>query len=111
MGKDIARIFLRVKSVKRGPLRGMEVADFQKEGVKPQNRPGGCKCAWAQEECVERSCENRDAYEWWRYMTSFRKLWDSTLPATSVQTLGWKANPDVWVIEFERTERPESVKD
>ena len=46
MGKDIARIFLRVKSVERGPLRGMEVADFQKEGVKPQNRPGGCKCAW-----------------------------------------------------------------
>ena len=83
MGKDIARIFLRVKSVERGPLRGMEVADFQKEGVKPQNRPGGCKCAWAQEECVERSCENRDAYEWWRYMTSFRKLWDSTLPATA----------------------------
>ena len=111
MGKDIARIFLRVKSVERGPLRGMEVADFQKEGVKPQNRPGGCKCAWAQEECVERSCENRDAYEWWRYMTSFRKLWDSTLPAASVRTLGWKANPDVWVIEFERTERPESVKD
>lgn len=33
MGKDIARIFLRVKSVERGPLRGMEVADFQKEGV------------------------------------------------------------------------------
>ena len=39
-------------------------------------------------------------------MTSFRKLWDSTLPTASVQTLGWKANPDVWVIEFERTERP-----
>lgn len=106
MGKDIARIFLRVKSVERGPLRGMEVADFQKEGVKPQNRPGGCKCAWAQEGCMERPCENRDAYEWWRYMTSFRKLWDSTLPAASVRTLGWKANPDVWVIEFERTERP-----
>lgn len=63
MGKDIARIFLRVKSVERGPLRGMEVADFQKEGVKPQNRPGGCKCAWAQEGCMERPCENRDAYE------------------------------------------------
>lgn len=106
MGKDIARIFLRVKSVERGPLRGMEVADFQKEGVKPQNRPGGCKCAWEQEGCMERPCENRDAYEWWRYMTSFRKLWDSTLPAASVRTLGWKANPDVWVIEFERTERP-----
>lgn len=72
MGKDIARIFLRVKSVERGPLRGMEVADFQKEGVKPQNRPGGCKCAWAQEGCMERPCENRDAYERWRYMTSFR---------------------------------------
>ena len=80
MGKDIARIFLRVKSVERGPLRGMEVADFQKEGVMPQNRPGGCKCAWAQEGCTERPCKNRNAYEWWRYMTSFRKLWDSTLP-------------------------------
>lgn len=44
MGKDIARIFLRVKSVERGPLRGMEVADFQKEGVKPQNRPGKSSC-------------------------------------------------------------------
>lgn len=64
MGKDIARIFLRVKSVERGPLRGMEVADFQKEGVKPQNRPGDCKCAWAQEGCTERPCKNRNAYEW-----------------------------------------------
>ena len=52
MGKDIARIFLRVKSVERGSLRGMEVVDFQKEGVRPQNRPGGCKCAWAQEGCT-----------------------------------------------------------
>lgn len=110
MGKDIARIFLRVKSVERGSLRGMEVVDFQKEGVRPQNRPGGCKCAWAQEGCTERPCANRDAYEWWRYMVSFRRLWDSTLPAASVQTMGWKANPDVWVIEFERTERPESVE-
>ena len=91
MGKDIARIFLRVKSVERGSLRGMEVVDFQKEGVRPQNRPGGCKCAWAQEGCTERPCANRDAYEWWRYMV-------------------WKANPDVWVIEFERTERPESAE-
>lgn len=61
MGKDIARIFLRVKSVERGPLRGMEVADFQKEGVKPQNRPGGCKCEWAQKGCTERPCKNRKA--------------------------------------------------
>lgn len=60
---------------------------------------------------MERSCENRDAYEWWRYMTSFRKRGIAHYRATSVQTLGWKANPDVWVIEFERTERPESVKD
>lgn len=58
-----------------------------------------------------KTVQNRNAYEWWRYMTSFRKLWDSTLPTASVQTLGWKANPDVWVIEFERTERPESAED
>lgn len=108
--RTLQGFFLRVKSVERGSLRGMEVVDFQKEGVRPQNRPGGCKCAWAQEGCTERPCANRDAYEWWRYMVSFRRLWDSTLPAASVQTMGWKANPDVWVIEFERTERPESAE-
>lgn len=38
-------------------------------------------------------------------MIPFCELWDSTLPAASVKTLGWNANPDVWVIEFDRTER------
>ena len=44
-------------------------------------------------------------YERERYMIPFCELWDSTLPAASVKTLGWNANPDVWVIEFDRTER------
>lgn len=65
---------------------------------------------WPNGACPERPCKNRNAYEWWRYMTSFRKLWDSTLPTASVQTLGWKANPDVWVIEFERTESPADME-
>lgn len=111
MGKDIARIFLQVKSVERRPLQDMEAADFRKEGVKPQNRPGGCTCAWAQEGCMEEPCANRNAYERERYMIPFFKLWDSTLPAASVQTLGWNANPDVWVIEFERTERPADTEE
>lgn len=105
MGKDIARVFLQVKSVERKPLRDMEIADFRKEGIKPRNRPGGCTCAWAQDGCKEKPCANRDAYERERYMTPFCELWDSTLPAASVKTLGWNGNPDVWVIEFDRTER------
>ena len=63
MGKDIARVFLQVKSVERKPLRDMEIADFRKEGIKPRNRPGGCTCAWAQDGCKEKPCTNRDAYE------------------------------------------------
>lgn len=71
MGKDIARIFLRVKSVERGPLRGMEVADFQKEGVRPQNRPAavnvhGHKRA-AQKDRVQTATPTSGGATWHRF--------------------------------------------
>lgn len=38
-----------------------------------------------------------------------RELWNSTIKKSDLNRYGWDANPWVWVIEFERCEKPEGV--
>lgn len=38
---------------------------------------------------------------------AYAKLWDSTIKKDDLSRYGWDANPWVWVIEFERCEKPE----
>lgn len=38
-----------------------------------------------------------------------RELWNSTIKKSDLNRYGWDANPWVWVIEFERCEKPEEI--
>ncbi len=87
MPKEAARIFLRVTDVRVERLK--EIGNCVKEGIPP-----GTHATAHMNEIDERA--------------AFACLWNSTLKPENLSTYGWDANPYVWVIEFERCEKPEA---
>lgn len=88
MPKEAARVFLRVTGVRAERLWDISQDDCLKEGVfTPCGhwRTHGEYC-----NCVDR----------------FSEVWNSTIKKTDIPLYGWDANPWVWVIEFERCEKP-----
>jgi len=86
MPKEAARIWLKVTNVRVERLQDMDDHEAYKEGA------GEKKAIYY---IGARKCE-------------FAKLWDSTIKKSDLDRYGWNANPWVWVIEFERCEKPES---
>ena len=84
MPKEAARIFLCVKSVQAERLQ--DITDEQ-----------------ARNEGVQRCKEPRDTFSGAIEKQRFQDLWDSL---NAKRDCGWDANPWVWVIEFERCDRP-----
>lgn len=86
MPKEAARIWLRVTDVRVERLQDISGGELIKEGIDRSLLYGGCV---------------RDAFD------KFREIWDSTIKKQDIDLYGWYANPFVWVIEFERCEKPE----
>lgn len=93
MPKDAARIFLRVKDVRVERLQEITLDDVHAEGVDVSYvRIMGGDCISGR---IDHSAER------------FETLWDSTIKPADLDKYGWNADPLVWVIEFERCEKPE----
>lgn len=107
MPKEAARIWLKVTDVRVERLQEMKPVDVIKEGAYPDcwdclNTYGesGSQCCYGTEE----QCSQCD-----EVMMEWEKLWNSTIKKYDLDRYGWDANPWVWVIEFERCEKPEGV--
>lgn len=105
MPKEAARIWLKVMNVRVERLQEMKPVDVIKEGAYPDcwdclNTYGesGSQCCYGTEE----QCSQCD-----EVMMEWEKLWNSTIKKSDLDRYGWDANPWVWVIEFERCEKPE----
>lgn len=95
MPREAARIFLRVKDVRVERLQDCGdgwCVDIEKEGVKTPQNP----ILYVNDD------KFHDALR-----AEMKKLWDSTIKPADLYEYGWNANPWVWVIEFEKCEKPE----
>ena len=87
MPKEAARIWLKVTDVRVKRLQEMWASDVSKEGIyftKPTTAD--------------------------EMLMAFAKLWNSTIKKSDLDRYCWDANPYVWVIEFERCEKPELLE-
>lgn len=98
MPREAARIFLRVTDVRVERLLEITGLDIlEKEGVTvdfPQPKPSYMSLAYT-ETRLKPSVRK-----------AFADLWDSTIKKSDRALYSWDADPWVWVIEFERCERP-----
>ena len=86
MPKEATRIWLKVTDVRVERLQDITSEQISREGVEVEYPH------------VLNGEEKRYA---------FSTLWNSTIKKSDLNRYGWDANPWVWVIEFERCEKPE----
>mgnify|MGYP004612372517 CR=1 FL=1 len=88
MPKEAARIWLRVTDVRVERLQEITLEQICREGVEieyPYVLNGEEK------------------------IYAFSNLWNGTVKKSELDRYGWDASPWVWVIEFERCEKPENL--
>ena len=86
MPKEAARIWLKVMNVRVERLQEITEVQAQAEGCNSGLLTGACTARG-----------------------QFEDLWNSTVKKSDIDRYGWDANPYVWVISFERCEKPEGV--
>ena len=85
MPKEAARSWLKVKDVRVERLQVITIDDIRNEGLTSMSVHVGDMVI---------------ALEEWKI------LWNSTIKKSDIDHYGWDASPWVWVIEFERCEKP-----
>lgn len=83
MPKKAARIWLKVTDVRVERLQEITEVQAQAEGCNSGLLTGACTARG-----------------------QFEDLWNSTVKKSDIDRYGWDANPYVWVISFERCEKP-----
>ena len=87
MPKEAARIWLKVKDVRVERLHDITGKSVLREGINSHVHPDADYFDGNQREV-------------------FAELWDSTIKKSDIDRYSWQANPWVWVIEFERCDKP-----
>ena len=96
MPKEAARIFLKVTNVRVERLQEITDDGCIAEGVYP-SPCRKCNATFGCDTCSDEGYHETDG---------FSELWNSTIKKSDLDRYGWDANPYVWVIEFERCEKP-----
>lgn len=99
MPKQAARIWLKVTDVRVERLQEITDEQAKREGIQYYECPTGF--TWKQETDMH-NCYTTP-------IGAMQALWNSTIKKSDLDCYGWGANPWVWVIEFERCEKPEGA--
>lgn len=97
MPREAARIFLRVTDVGVDRLHEITEEQAKAEGTEPFMMTAD----------VDKPDDEKRWQEILPALSMFPALWDSTIKKADRALYGWEANPWVWVVEFERCEKPE----
>ena len=68
------------------------------------------KLAERLQDMTDDDAEAEGCFDYTSTALGFPDVWDSTIKKSDRDRYGWEANPWVWVIEFERCEKPEEVR-
>lgn len=88
MPKEAARIWLKVTDVRVERLQDITADSIRNEGLSS----------------LAVHCGDMEIA-----LKEWENLWNSTIKKSDLDRYGWDVNPYVWVIEFERCEKPEGV--
>lgn len=88
MPKEAARIWLKVTNVRVERLQEITIDEIRREGLEPRFKV-------------------KDKFSGDIARGRFLELWNSTIKKSDLDRYGWDVNPFVWVVSFERCEKPE----
>lgn len=102
MPKEAARIWLKVTDVRVERLQSITEGGAIREGAEGEKCHHTNTGAFGCTDCMNTGWIEPPQVE-------FMQIWNNTIKKSDIDRYGWYANPWVWVIEFERCEKPEDA--